>query len=124
MFLVVPLLQTKGLYKERKFSGNTETGNSSDYIGEVVNVFAHHVFEETNCMLMLADIQGVVGLDRSITLFDPHLIVLPVTRGKWDQGSDAIKKFCKEHCCNKVCHQLKLKDLQKKPHKGPHHPWE
>ncbi|KAJ3735494.1 hypothetical protein DFJ43DRAFT_991301, partial [Lentinula guzmanii] len=71
-FLVVPLLQTKGLFSERKFSGNTDTGENSDYVGKVVDAFAHHVVEETNGHLMLADLQGVVGPDRSIILFDPQ----------------------------------------------------
>lgn len=89
-FLVVPLLQTKGVFTERKFSGNTQTGDNTDYIGEVVDAFAHHVLEETSRTFMLADIQGdiymefscflcslldfvgVVGPDRSIVLFDPQ----------------------------------------------------
>lgn len=89
-FLVIPLLQTKGVFTERKFSGNTQTGDNTDYIGEVVDAFAHHVLEETSRTFMLADIQGniytefscflcsllnfvgVVGPDRSITLFDPQ----------------------------------------------------
>ena len=67
-FLVVPLLQTKGLYDERKFSGNTETGDNGDYVGEVVDAFAHHVLEETSCTFMLADIQGTLLYCISIIL--------------------------------------------------------
>jgi hypothetical protein len=58
-FLVVPLLQTKGLYVERKFSGNDQTGhNNVDFAGKLVDAFAHHVLEHTNGEYMLADIQG------------------------------------------------------------------
>ncbi|KAJ4489133.1 kinase-like domain-containing protein, partial [Lentinula lateritia] len=115
-FLVVPLLQTRGIFTERKFSGNMQTGDNTDYVGEVVDAFAHHFLEETSCMFMLADIQGVVGPDCSITLFDPQAHSTAGDSGKWDQGSNVIKKFCDEHHCNRVCRQLKLKSLKDQYH--------
>ncbi|KAJ3871012.1 hypothetical protein F5051DRAFT_446772 [Lentinula edodes] len=112
-FLVVPLLQTKGVFTERKFSGNTQTGDNTDYIGEVVDAFAHHVLKETNRTFMLADIQGVVGPDRSITLFDPQAHSSTGDSGEWDQGNVVIEKFCEEHYCNNVCRKLLLTSLWK-----------
>ncbi|KAJ3849051.1 kinase-like domain-containing protein, partial [Lentinula lateritia] len=112
-FLVVPLLQTKGVFTERKFSGNTQTGDNTDYIGEVVDAFVHHVLEETNRTSMLADIQGVVGPDRSIMLFDPQAHSSTGDSGEWDQGNEVIEKFCEEHHCNNICHKLLLTSLQK-----------
>ncbi|KAF9047220.1 kinase-like domain-containing protein, partial [Rhodocollybia butyracea] len=113
-FLVVPLLQTKGLYAERKFSGNMDTGDNNDYIGKVVDAFAHHVVEETHGQFMLADLQGIVGPDRSITLFDPQAHSITGDTGEWDQGLVAIDKFCTEHHCNAVCRQLQLGKLKDK----------
>jgi hypothetical protein len=55
----VPLLQTKGIYTERKFSGNEEIGFNDDHAGQVVDAFAHHILEETGGRFMMADIQGI-----------------------------------------------------------------
>ncbi|KAF5372449.1 hypothetical protein D9757_007775 [Collybiopsis confluens] len=61
-FLVVPLLPSGAFYQERKFSGNAEPGqNEQDFIGCVVDTFAHHVVDESNGDYMLADIQGHIA---------------------------------------------------------------
>ncbi|KAJ3871312.1 kinase-like domain-containing protein, partial [Lentinula edodes] len=104
-FLVVPLLQTKGVFTERKFSGNTQTGDNTDYIGEVVDAFAHHVLEETSRTFMLADIQGNIYTEFSCFLSTGD-------SGEWDQGNEVIEKFCKEHHCNNVCRKLLLTSLR------------
>ncbi|KAF9073366.1 kinase-like domain-containing protein [Rhodocollybia butyracea] len=119
-FLVVPLLQTKGLYKERKFSGNSETGCNGDFAGRVVDAFAHHIVEHTNGECMLADIQGIVGPDKKITLFDPQAHTKTQTSGEWDSGISEIHKFIEEHKCNEFCKQMNLRDLSKP---FPLRPW-
>lgn len=62
-FLVVPLLPTGGFCKEQRFSGNSEIGqNDEDYVGMMIDAFAHHVVEDANGEYMLADIQGMCCL--------------------------------------------------------------
>ncbi|KAF5390763.1 hypothetical protein D9757_004414 [Collybiopsis confluens] len=121
-FLVVPLLPSGAFYQERKFSGNAEPGqNEQDFIGCVVDTFAHHVVDESNGDYMLADIQGLISSDKSsILLFDPQAHTKAGGLGAWDSGTEEIKKFCKEHKCNIYCNKLHLRDLSKP---FPSRPW-
>ena len=57
-FLATPLLSTKGLYNERKFSGSEEAGNNGDDIGRAIDCFAHHVLVDSKGSLVLTDLQG------------------------------------------------------------------
>ncbi|KAE9390116.1 hypothetical protein BT96DRAFT_1002604 [Gymnopus androsaceus JB14] len=123
-FLVVPLLSTTGLYEERKFFGNNETGrNDGDWAGKLVDAFAHHVVEHCKGEYMLADLQGVIGPDRSLMLFDPQAHTKGQDSGDWDRGPKEIEKFCQEHQCNNICTQMQLWDLSKPFSVHPFRPW-
>ena len=58
-FLATPLLSTGGLYKERKFSGSDQAGDSIDDIGRAIDAFAHHVLVDTKGAFLLTDLQGL-----------------------------------------------------------------
>ncbi|KAF5364797.1 hypothetical protein D9758_009291 [Tetrapyrgos nigripes] len=113
-FMVAPLLETCGdLYKCHKFSGNTQTGhNPSDVLGQAVNAFAHHVVEETQGTYMLLDIQGVIGPDGSLVLFDLQAHTKDKNSGPGDEGLEQIKQFAEEHMDSRVCTQMNLGDLK------------
>ncbi|KAG6862683.1 hypothetical protein C0993_001999, partial [Termitomyces sp. T159_Od127] len=108
-FLAAPLLDTSVLYTERKFSGSFTAGQSLDVVGAALDAFAHHTLVDTDGDMLLTDLQGVVGLDQSVVLFDPQAHSRTKDTGFWDQGPEGIGAWEKAHKCNKMCKQLKLK---------------
>ncbi|KAF5377218.1 hypothetical protein D9615_006391 [Tricholomella constricta] len=109
-FLAAPLLDTSVVYTERKFSGSDVAGRSADVVGSALDAYAHHTLVDTEGQILLTDLQGVVGSDQSVILFDPQAHSCAKDTGFWDQGSDGIKVWEKAHKCNELCKQLKLKD--------------
>ncbi|KAF8240539.1 hypothetical protein L208DRAFT_1420398 [Tricholoma matsutake] len=61
-FLAAPLLKTSGLYNEQKFSGT----------GHAIDAYAHHILADSNGSLLMTDLQGVIGPDKEVILFDPQ----------------------------------------------------
>ncbi|EIN04918.1 hypothetical protein PUNSTDRAFT_47178 [Punctularia strigosozonata HHB-11173 SS5] len=58
-FLVMPLLDLDDkLWCERKFSGHNMPGNSKDFLGQCMDVFAHHVVLDSLGSCTLIDIPG------------------------------------------------------------------
>ncbi|KAG6885108.1 hypothetical protein C0992_005462 [Termitomyces sp. T32_za158] len=116
-FLAAPLLDTSTLYTERKFSGSVIAGHSVDVVGVVLDAYAHHVLVDTNGDMVLTDLQGIVGPDQSVILFDPQAHSQTKDTGFWDQGSEGIEAWEKAHKCNEMCKQLKLKgkDISRGP---------
>ncbi|KAJ7592635.1 kinase-like domain-containing protein [Mycena floridula] len=113
-FLVTQCLPTSSLAKERKFSGNQQTGdNHNDVLGQVVDALAHHIYEDSGKSIVFVDIQAIVGQDSSVTFFDPqaHSDGDIGELGPWDGGSDGIASFVRNHRCNRVCQGLKLTAL-------------
>lgn len=89
-FLAAPLLSTKGLYTEKKFSGCNEAGDNNDLVGHVVDAYAHHILINSSGTFLMTDLQGmlfffhysfllifyilgVVGPDKEIILYDPQV---------------------------------------------------
>lgn len=57
-FLAAPLLVTKGLYTERKFSGCLEAGDNNDNVGRVIDAYAHHILVDSGGTILMTDLQG------------------------------------------------------------------
>jgi hypothetical protein len=137
-FLCVPLLQIDGKYNvEYKFSGCDEAGDhtSSHRIGTAVDAYAHHCYEDSNGTLVFADLQGIIGQNDEVTLFDPqmHMYVshlyfkfiwhsrdivlftralsttLEGPTAGWDKGMNGVNDFANTHKCNNICLKLGLK---------------
>ncbi|KAG6848070.1 hypothetical protein H0H93_003661 [Arthromyces matolae] len=116
-FLAAPLLLTRGLYSERKFSGCEEAGNNKDPIGAAVDAYAHHVLVDSEGTYLMTDLQdnitqciasGVVGPDQEIILYDPQAHSFERNTGFWDKGVEGIKKWQSEHKCKSLCRKLNL----------------
>ncbi|KAG6852271.1 hypothetical protein C0991_001402 [Blastosporella zonata] len=90
-FLAAPLLSTRGLYTERKFSGCNEAGDNSDHVGCIVDAYAHHVLIDSGGTLLMTDLQGTFQ-----------------NTGFWDEGIIAMKKWQSEHKCKALCRKLGL----------------
>ncbi|KAG5731822.1 hypothetical protein E4T56_gene13879, partial [Termitomyces sp. T112] len=71
-FLAAPLLDTSTLYTERKFSGSDTAGHSVDVVGVALDAYAHHTLIDTDGDMLLTDLQGIIGPDQSVILFDPQ----------------------------------------------------
>ncbi|EDR04945.1 uncharacterized protein LACBIDRAFT_303845 [Laccaria bicolor S238N-H82] len=110
IFLVAPLIATTGLYKERKFSGNDQAGNNNDEVGRVIDAYSHHVLVDSNGFLLLSDLQGVVGPDKEVILFDPQAHSFTCETGFWDGGRICMEEWQKQHTCQALCRKLGLKD--------------
>ncbi|KZT01664.1 uncharacterized protein LAESUDRAFT_763530 [Laetiporus sulphureus 93-53] len=117
-FLATPLISLTDGYKEIKFSGSLSVGhNPETFLGNVVNTFAHHVYDVSDKTCILVDLQelGFVSNDeKTIVLFDPQAHTNNWASGKtgyWDLGEKQIAVFAKEHTCKNICHALKLPKL-------------
>ncbi|KAG6884247.1 hypothetical protein C0992_006668, partial [Termitomyces sp. T32_za158] len=102
-FLAAPLLSTKGLYTERKFSGCNEAGDNGDLAGRVVDAYAHHVLVDSGGTLLMTDLQGIIGPDNEIILYDPQAHSSQKNTGFWDKGAAAMRKWQSEHKCKALC---------------------
>lgn len=58
-FLAIRLLPSGPLYKEEKFSSNTEVGKNSGTIGHAIDAYAHHIVIDSLSTVMFADLQGM-----------------------------------------------------------------
>ncbi|KAG6883407.1 hypothetical protein C0993_006361 [Termitomyces sp. T159_Od127] len=108
-FLAAPLLDTSALYTERKFSGSIIAGCSVDVVGVTIDAYAHHIFIDTDGEMILTDLQGIVGPDQSVILFDPQAHSRTKDSGFWDQGFEGIEAWKEAHKCNEMCKKLRLK---------------
>ncbi|KAF8522040.1 hypothetical protein JB92DRAFT_2827696 [Gautieria morchelliformis] len=70
VFLAVPLLEPGTT--ERKFSGNGDTGENSDYLGIWIDTFAHHTVVDSMGEYVFVDIQGFVYSENWVVPFDPQ----------------------------------------------------
>ena len=57
-FLASSILPTGPLFKEVKFSENTEVGCNTGTVGHAVDAFAHHVVVTSKGTVLFADLQG------------------------------------------------------------------
>ncbi|RDB24996.1 hypothetical protein Hypma_007390 [Hypsizygus marmoreus] len=110
-FLATPLLPSvsSGLYRERKFSGSLSAGHSVDEVGSMIDAYAYHTLVDSEGRFLMTDLQGIVGPDKSVILFDPQAHSHNKSTGFWDGGLDEIKAWQKSHKCNAVCRKLRLK---------------
>ncbi|KAF8487772.1 hypothetical protein JB92DRAFT_3130472 [Gautieria morchelliformis] len=106
VFLAVPLLEPGAT--ERKFSGNGDTGENSDYLGIWIDEFAHHTVVDSMGEYVFVDIQGFVYSENRVILFDPQAHTFDGSSGFWDKGRSGILQFLKEHKCNKISRKLGL----------------
>ncbi|KAF8498934.1 kinase-like domain-containing protein [Gautieria morchelliformis] len=106
IFLAVPLLEPGAT--ERRFSGNGDTSENSDYLGIWINAFAHHTVVYSMGEYVFVDIQGFVYSENRVVLFDPQAHIFDGSSGFWDKGRSGILQFLKEHKCNKICRKLGL----------------
>ncbi|KAF5386056.1 hypothetical protein D9615_002422 [Tricholomella constricta] len=108
-FLAAPLLTTSGLYTERKFSGCDTAGDNVDSIGRAIDAFAHHILVDTDGGLLMTDLQGVIGPDKEVILFDPQAHSSGQNTGFWDGGRKRMQEWSEAHKCKTLCKQLGLK---------------
>ncbi|KAF5387177.1 hypothetical protein D9615_002155 [Tricholomella constricta] len=108
-FLAAPLLTTSGLYTERKFSGCDTAGDNVDSIGRAIDAFAHHILVDTDGGLLMTDLQGVIGPDKEVILFDPQAHSSGQNTGFWDGGRKRMQEWSEAHKCETLCKQLGLK---------------
>ena len=58
-FLAVPLLSCDGLYRERKFCGNTDIPQNEDRLGLAIDAYIHHALVDSGKTVLLSDVQGM-----------------------------------------------------------------
>ncbi|KZP07457.1 hypothetical protein FIBSPDRAFT_762900 [Athelia psychrophila] len=95
-FLATPLLSSGSQYREVKFSGNEDVGNNMDPVGEAVDAYAHHIVADSFGNILFTDLQGIIGPDTSVVLFDPQAHSI-LKSGYWDKGRGMIKAFLRQH---------------------------
>ncbi|EGO29472.1 hypothetical protein SERLADRAFT_405462 [Serpula lacrymans var. lacrymans S7.9] len=71
-FLAAPLLLCDGLYKERKFCGNTDITQNEDSLGLVIDAYVYHTLLDSGKTVLLSDLQGIIAPNATVTLFDPQ----------------------------------------------------
>ncbi len=71
-FMASALLPPSPLYLERKFSGSNEAGRNVDDVGQAIDAFAHHTLVDSHGSYLMTDLQGYVGPDKEVILFDPQ----------------------------------------------------
>ncbi|KAF6748802.1 hypothetical protein DFP72DRAFT_1073895 [Ephemerocybe angulata] len=118
-FLVLPFLDIAGsLNGEVKFSGADQAGHNSDTIGRWMDVYAHHVLDDSLGHILLTDLQGALfpGLTcDELVLYDPQAHTLKQDSGYWDKGSEGINAFKLQHKCKTLCQALGLPKLKGTP---------
>ncbi|EGN92481.1 hypothetical protein SERLA73DRAFT_65663, partial [Serpula lacrymans var. lacrymans S7.3] len=107
-FLAAPLLLCDGLYKERKFCGNTDITQNEDSLGLVIDAYVYHTLLDSGKTVLLSDLQGIIAPNATVTLFDPQAHTINQLSGHWDQGEAQIQIYLQDHQCNTICHALKL----------------
>ncbi|KAF8055541.1 hypothetical protein FPV67DRAFT_1458558 [Lyophyllum atratum] len=110
-FFAAPLLNMRGLYTERKFSGCDTAGDNVDTIGRAIDAYAHHILVDTDGDLLMTDLQGVVGPDKEVILFDPQAHSSQKNTGFWDGGRQRMREWSEAHKCKTLCRQLGLKGV-------------
>ncbi|KAF5309430.1 hypothetical protein D9619_012338 [Psilocybe cf. subviscida] len=92
----------------RKFSGTTQAGQNTDFLGMTCDALAHFSLHVSDEEQVIVDIQGIY-IKNKLTLFDSMVHTYNKAAGLGDQGAPGIKDFKKQHKCNKICRELGLK---------------
>ncbi|KAJ6474206.1 kinase-like domain-containing protein [Mycena sanguinolenta] len=118
---MVWLVEPFRLGRAEKWSGtNQHPNHSRNKLGNILNAFAHFVYDASYKPIALADIQTTkarIGNTVSQVLFDltTHTNsasqctnLLPIDSGVGDHGQDDIDAFVEQHVCTARCESLGL----------------
>ncbi|KAJ7616017.1 kinase-like domain-containing protein [Roridomyces roridus] len=99
-----------------KWSGTDEHPNhSTSKLGNILNCFAHYIYQNSAESIVLADIQTTMAVLKtgqvSQVLFDLMTHTTNGASGVGDNGEDGIKKFVEQHECSKRCRDMGLMNL-------------
>ncbi|KAJ7644896.1 kinase-like domain-containing protein [Roridomyces roridus] len=99
-----------------KWSGTDEHPNhSNSKLGNILNCFAHYIFQNSAESTVLADIQTTKAViangQASQVLFDLMTHTSGGASGVGDNGQDGINKFVEQHACSRRCRDLGLTNL-------------
>eukprot|EP01113_Clastostelium_recurvatum_P001530 TRINITY_DN10622_c0_g1_i5.p2 TRINITY_DN10622_c0_g1~~TRINITY_DN10622_c0_g1_i5.p2 ORF type:complete len:845 (-),score=200.72 TRINITY_DN10622_c0_g1_i5:73-2607(-) len=90
---------------------NNNYGYKNEHDRNTPQAFSHFSYEDSNCQLIVVDIQGVGDMytDPQIHSADGQ------GYGKGNLGVEGINKFFSTHNCNQICYYLGLNAINPKP---------
>ncbi|KAJ6494327.1 kinase-like domain-containing protein, partial [Mycena sanguinolenta] len=106
------LVEPFRLGRAEKWSGtNQHRNHSRNKLGNILNAFAHFVYDASYKSIALADIQTTKAHIRntvSQVLFDLTTHTSSADSGVGDHGRDGIDAFVEQHVCTVRCESLGL----------------